>query len=234
MILTKESAFWRFLSSDDATRPTTWLRRLLARDELLVAPGVFDGLSARLAERAGAGAVYASGGAIARAAGYPDLGLLGVGEVLARLTQIAEAVDVPVIADADTGYGNALNVRRTVRAFERAGVAALHLAVHARYLVRRYWKTFVTVSFPRLRPAAFAVPPEHPVSDADLARLVCAFRLLLPDVGLVLSTRESPAFPAPPGCWSPARGRTPSRSSIPVRDSASGASACPSGPTTWP
>lgn len=115
--------------SDDATalRPTTRLRELLTREELLVAPGVFDGLSARLAERAGAEAVYASGGAIARAAGYPDLGLLGVGEVLARLTQIAEALTVPVIADADTGYGNALNVQRTVRAFERAGVAALHL-----------------------------------------------------------------------------------------------------------
>ncbi len=115
--------------NDDARhhRPTTRLRELLAREELLVAPGVFDGLSARLAERAGAEAVYASGGAIARAAGYPDLGLLGVGEVLARLAQIAEAVAVPVIADADTGYGNALNVRRTVRAFERAGVAALHL-----------------------------------------------------------------------------------------------------------
>jgi 2-methylisocitrate lyase-like PEP mutase family enzyme len=115
--------------NDDATtrRPTTRLRELLAREELLVAPGVFDGLSARLAERAGAEVVYASGGAIARAAGYPDLGLLGVGEVLARLTQIAEAVTVPVIADADTGYGNALNVQRTVRAFERAGVAALHL-----------------------------------------------------------------------------------------------------------
>jgi 2-methylisocitrate lyase-like PEP mutase family enzyme len=115
--------------SDDATpvRPTTRLRELLAHEELLVAPGVFDGLSARLAERAGAEAVYASGGAIARTAGYPDLGLLGVGEVLARLTQIAEAVSVPVIADADTGYGNALNVQRTVRAFERAGVAALHL-----------------------------------------------------------------------------------------------------------
>ncbi|MDA0256706.1 MAG: oxaloacetate decarboxylase [Chloroflexi bacterium] len=108
-------------------RPTTRLRELIAREELLVAPGVFDGLSARLAERAGAEAVYASGGAIARAAGYPDLGLLGVGEVLARLTQIAEAVAIPVIADADTGYGNAMNVRRTVRAFERAGVAALHL-----------------------------------------------------------------------------------------------------------
>ena len=107
--------------------PAARLRGLLAREQLLVAPGVFDGLSARLAERAGSEAVYASGGAIARSAGYPDLGLLGVGEVLERLAQITEAVSIPVIADADTGYGNALNVRRSVRAFERAGVAALHL-----------------------------------------------------------------------------------------------------------
>ena len=111
-----------------ATRsPAARLRGLLARERLLVAPGVFDGLSARLAERAGSEAVYASGGAIARSAGYPDLGLLGVGEVLDRLAQITEAVSIPVIADADTGYGNALNVRRAVRAFERVGVAALHL-----------------------------------------------------------------------------------------------------------
>lgn len=111
----------------DQRGPAARLRGLLARERLLVAPGVFDGLSARLAERAGSEAVYASGGAIARSAGYPDLGLLGVGEVLERLAQITEAVSIPVIADADTGYGNALNVRRAVRAFERVGVAALHL-----------------------------------------------------------------------------------------------------------
>ena len=108
-------------------RPGARLRRLLAREQLLVAPGVYDGLSARLAEQAGAEAVYASGGAIARSAGYPDLGLLGVGEVRDRVATITEAVSVPVIADADTGYGNALNVRRTVRDLERLGVAALHL-----------------------------------------------------------------------------------------------------------
>lgn len=71
---------------------------------------------------------------------------------------------------------------------------AVHLAVHARYLMRRYWRTFVTVSFPRLRKAAFAITPRHAVGDRDLARVICAFRLLLPDVGLVLSTRESPSF----------------------------------------
>jgi 2-methylisocitrate lyase-like PEP mutase family enzyme len=92
-----------------------------------VAPGVFDGLSARLAEQAGFPAVYASGGAIARSGGIPDLGLLSLSEIVARLEMIVDAVAVPVIADADTGYGNALNVQRAVRAFERTGVAALHL-----------------------------------------------------------------------------------------------------------
>jgi len=84
-------------------------------------------MSARLAMRAGFAAVYATGGGIARSLGYPDLGLLGMSEVVTQLGHIVEHAIVPVIADADTGYGNALNVHRTVRAFERIGVAALHL-----------------------------------------------------------------------------------------------------------
>ncbi len=106
---------------------TRTLREILARGGLTVAPGVFDGLSARIVEAAGFDAVYASGGAIARAAGLPDLGLLTMTEVLGRLGEIVRAVRIPVIADADTGYGNALNVYRAVREFERTGVAALHL-----------------------------------------------------------------------------------------------------------
>lgn len=105
----------------------THLRALLAGDDLIVAPGVPDGLSARLVERAGFPAVYASGGAIARSMALPDLGLLSMSEVVGRLRPIVDAVGIPVIADADDGYGNALNVRRTVAAFEQAGVAALHL-----------------------------------------------------------------------------------------------------------
>lgn len=108
-------------------RATTKLRQLLASGRTVVAPGVFDGLSARLTEQAGFAAVYASGGAIARSAGIPDLGLLSLSEIVARLETIVDAIAVPVIADADTGYGNALNVQRAVRAFERTGVAALHL-----------------------------------------------------------------------------------------------------------
>ena len=108
-------------------RPSTALRKLIAGDEIIVAPGVYDGMSARLVQRAGFTAVYATGGGIARSMGYPDLGLLGLTEVADRLSVIVEHAGVPVIADADTGYGNTLNVRRTIREFERAGVAALHL-----------------------------------------------------------------------------------------------------------
>jgi 2-methylisocitrate lyase-like PEP mutase family enzyme len=108
-------------------RATTALRQLLKGDDVVVAPGVYDGLSARLARQAGFATVYATGGGIARSMGYPDLGLLGLTEVAERLAGIVEHAGVPVIADADTGYGNALNVRRTVRELERAGVAALHL-----------------------------------------------------------------------------------------------------------
>jgi 2-methylisocitrate lyase-like PEP mutase family enzyme len=108
-------------------RPAAALRAMLKGAEIVVAPGVYDGLSARLAHDAGFAAVYATGGGIARSMGYPDLGLLSMREVAERVTGIVEQAGVPVIADADTGYGNALNVRRTVRELERAGVAALHL-----------------------------------------------------------------------------------------------------------
>jgi 2-methylisocitrate lyase-like PEP mutase family enzyme len=106
---------------------STRLRLLLSGGDVIVAPGVYDGLGARLVARAGFEAVYATGGGIARSMGYPDLGLLSMSEIVERLANIVEQAGVPVIADADTGYGNALNVRRAVREFERAGVAALHL-----------------------------------------------------------------------------------------------------------
>lgn len=108
-------------------KATRQLRQYLNDNKLYAAPGVFDGLSTLLAVQAGFSLLYASGGAIARAAGYPDLGLLSVSEVCYRLADIVEASSVPVIADADTGYGNGLNVARTVRTFERLGVAGLHL-----------------------------------------------------------------------------------------------------------
>ena len=110
-----------------ASANTARLRGLLAGDRIIVAPGVFDGLSAHLARRAGFDVAYASGGAIARSIGYPDLGLVNMSEMAGRMRQIAEAAEIPVIADADTGYGTALHVRRTVRAWERAGLAGLHI-----------------------------------------------------------------------------------------------------------
>jgi methylisocitrate lyase len=103
------------------------LRKLLKGKKLLVAPGAFDGLSARLVERAGFPLVYVTGGGIARSMGYPDMGLLTMSEVLSRVKNIVDVTSVPVIADADTGYGNAINVTRTVREFESVGVAGIHL-----------------------------------------------------------------------------------------------------------
>ena len=107
--------------------PRQTLKQFLKREQLLVAPGCFDGLSARLVEEAGFEAVYLSGGAVARSMGLPDIGLVTMSEVIERAAQVVSAVKIPVIADADTGYGNAINLVRTVREYERAGVAAIHI-----------------------------------------------------------------------------------------------------------
>jgi 2-methylisocitrate lyase-like PEP mutase family enzyme len=104
------------------------LRDLLAGPEPVIAPGAYDALSARLVEQAGFGAVYMTGfGASASLLGRPDIGLLSFGEMVDHARRLVQAVSVPVIADADDGYGNPLNVLRTVREYETAGVAALHL-----------------------------------------------------------------------------------------------------------
>ena len=108
-------------------RPTTRFRQLLAQPGLIVAPGAYDGLSAKLIEQAGFDVVYATGGGISRSCGYPDIGLLTMTEVLMHLRCIVEATALPVLGDCDTGYGNALNVMRAVREFERIGVAGFHL-----------------------------------------------------------------------------------------------------------
>lgn len=108
-------------------RATTRLRNMLMTGKTVIAPGIYDGMSARLVAQAEFEAAYASGGAIARGNGIPDLGLLSLAEITQRLEQIVDVVDIPVIADADNGYGNALNAQRAAHAFERAGVAAFHL-----------------------------------------------------------------------------------------------------------
>jgi carboxyvinyl-carboxyphosphonate phosphorylmutase len=108
--------------------PRARLRELLAAPGPLVAPGAYDALSARLVEQAGFDVVYMTGfGTTASLIGRPDVGLLTGAEMVDNATRIAAAVDVPVVADADTGYGNAINVLRTVRAYEQAGVAGIHL-----------------------------------------------------------------------------------------------------------
>jgi 2,3-dimethylmalate lyase len=114
------------LSRPPAARPR--LRELLARPEPVVAPGAYDALSARLIEQAGFDVVYMTGfGSTASLVGRPDVGLLTGTEMVDNARRIAAAVDLPVIADADTGYGNAINVVRTVQAYEQAGVAGIHL-----------------------------------------------------------------------------------------------------------
>jgi len=104
------------------------LRALLDSGETIVAPGAFDPLAARLVEEAGFPAVYMTGfGTSAALIGRPDVGLLTMTEMAGNAGRIAACVDIPVIADADTGYGNPLNVIRTVGAYEAAGVAGIHI-----------------------------------------------------------------------------------------------------------
>src|SRR3989442_9007004 len=108
---------------------TTRLRELLAGPDMLVVPGAYDALSARLIAQAGFPAVTMTGlGPAASVLGQPDVGLLTMSEMLSRAAALAAVTgDLPLIADADTGYGNPINVRRTIREYERAGVAGLHI-----------------------------------------------------------------------------------------------------------
>jgi 2-methylisocitrate lyase-like PEP mutase family enzyme len=103
------------------------MRTLIARRGYTMVPGAYDTLTARLVEQAGFAAVYLTGGGYSRANGYPDLGLLTLSENVRFIGLTVEAVEIPIIADADTGYGNAINVIRTVREYEKSGVAAFHI-----------------------------------------------------------------------------------------------------------
>jgi 2-methylisocitrate lyase-like PEP mutase family enzyme len=103
------------------------LRALIEQDGMTVAPGAYDCITAKAIASAGFPAVYMTGAGTAAAHGYPDFGLLTMSEMVANASRIVATVDVPVIADADTGYGNELNVVRTVREYERHGIAAIHI-----------------------------------------------------------------------------------------------------------
>jgi len=108
-------------------KTTTQLRQMLTSDQLIVAPFVLNALHAKIAESVGFQAVYMTGAGTAAERGFPDVGLLTMTEMVANAKFIAGAVDIPVVCDADTGYGNPLNVRRTVREYEAAGVAGIHI-----------------------------------------------------------------------------------------------------------
>jgi len=108
-------------------RNTTKLRKMLASEQMVVAPFILNALHAKIAESVGFQAVYMTGAGTAAEKGFPDVGLLTMTEMVANAKYIANAVDIPVVCDADTGYGNPLNVRRTVREYEAAGVAGIHI-----------------------------------------------------------------------------------------------------------
>ncbi len=99
------------------------LRALLSEQAIVVAPGVWDGLSARMVAEAGFAAAYCTGGGIARGHGWPDLGLVTLSELTATVSNIAEVCDLPLIVDLDSGFGNVLNIRRGVGLIEHAGAA---------------------------------------------------------------------------------------------------------------
>lgn len=101
------------------------LRELIDRKKLLVVPGVYDALTAKIGQYCGFSALYMTGYGTAASHGYPDFGLLTMSEMLENVRRITDSVDIPLIADADTGYGNPVNVYRTVREYERAGTAAI-------------------------------------------------------------------------------------------------------------
>ncbi len=106
----------------------TALRKLIEKGDIVQVPGVYDAYGARMVERAGFSALSVTGNAVsASLLGRPDVGLLTMSEMVENSRRIANAVDIPVVSDADTGYGNAINVIRTVREFEAAGVAAIHI-----------------------------------------------------------------------------------------------------------
>lgn len=107
---------------------TTKLRKLIEAEDILICPGTYDPLMAKLIKRLGFEAMYMTGAGVSHSTlAMPDLGLTTMTEMVHRATQLADASELPLICDADTGYGNALNVMRTVREYERAGVAGIHI-----------------------------------------------------------------------------------------------------------
>src|SRR5215472_9224808 len=123
-------ALWPYLRGalwEEGMTQASRFRDLLRQDGMVVAPGAYDCITAKLIEQAGFAAVYMTGAGTAATLGYPDFGLVTMSEMVRNAARIAAAVELPVIADADTGYGNELNVTRTVREYEARGVAGIHI-----------------------------------------------------------------------------------------------------------
>jgi 2-methylisocitrate lyase-like PEP mutase family enzyme len=152
-------------------RPSQKLRQLFKKNTLYFAPGVYNGLSAKLVDQAGFEIVYASGGAIARSIGLPDMELISFDHIIERLREIVLATDKPVIADADNGYGNALTTWHVMKKFEHAGVAAIHLEDQA--LPKRCGhyegKTLVSTSeqLQKIKAAKDACPDLYLIARTD-------------------------------------------------------------------
>ncbi|MCC6469915.1 MAG: isocitrate lyase/PEP mutase family protein [Alphaproteobacteria bacterium] len=110
-----------------AASAATRLRKMLTASDIVVAPGAYDGLSAKMIEEAGFAAVYCTGGGISRSRGQPDLGYTTLTELVERIGSMTETCPLPMIVDADSGFGGVLNLRRAVRALERVDAAAVHI-----------------------------------------------------------------------------------------------------------
>lgn len=109
-------------------KTTHILRNILAREESILVPGAYDALSAKILKQAGFEVIYMTGsGVTASLTGWPDVGILSMAEMVNQARNIVNATNLPLICDADNGYGNAINVLRTVKEFERAGAAGIHI-----------------------------------------------------------------------------------------------------------
>src|SRR5438128_2286502 len=117
----------KFLDERTTGTPGRKLRELLRSGQLILGGGAHDAISARIVEEVGYPLCVVTGAGVSMCRGYPDVGFVTLEEMVANARYIAEAVRIPVVVDADNGYGNALNVMRTVREFERAGVAGIHI-----------------------------------------------------------------------------------------------------------
>jgi 2-methylisocitrate lyase-like PEP mutase family enzyme len=174
-------------------------RELLHRDGMVVAPGAYDCITAKLIEQAGFAAVYMTGAGTAATLGYPDFGLVTMSEMVANAGRIAAAVDLPVVADADTGYGNELNVFRAVREFERSGVAGIHIEdqefpkkcghLEGKQIVpREDWLAKIRAAVAARRDADFAI-----IARTD-ARAVAGFDEAVARANAALSSGADMAF----------------------------------------